>query len=164
MSSTKSSPFHIQPTSTPSASLELAHGWHSTAIHLLRQLRAEDRHSGLSPARLSALSVVVFSGPIRLGDLAKAEQVSAPTMTKIIQFLEQSGLVERQKQAQDARVNLIAATQAGKVAMAEGRDRRVRLLHGALERLDSEDQDQLAKALTLLQRVLEDLQEQRENP
>jgi len=66
----------------------LADQLHSAAIHLLRQLRKEDDTSGLSAPRLSALSVVVFGGPLTLGALARAEQVRPPTMTRIGTGLE----------------------------------------------------------------------------
>ena len=48
---------------------------HSAAIHLLRRLRVEDEALGISAPRLSALSVLVFAGPRRVGELAEAEQV-----------------------------------------------------------------------------------------
>ncbi len=51
---------------------------HSAAIHLLRRLRRTDEATGLSPARLSALSVVVYAGPRTLGELAGIEQVRPP--------------------------------------------------------------------------------------
>ena len=61
---------------------ELADRWHSLAIHLLRRLRREDVKAGLTGPRLSALSVIVFAGPVTLGELAAAEQVAPPTVTK----------------------------------------------------------------------------------
>ena len=47
----------------------------SGAIHVLRSLAAVDRKAGLTRARLSALSVLVFGGPRTLGELASAEGV-----------------------------------------------------------------------------------------
>jgi len=70
---------------------------HSASIHLLRKLRREDAASGLNAARLSALSVIVFAGPITPGDLAAAEQVRPPTMTRIVDALVQHGLAEKKK-------------------------------------------------------------------
>ena len=72
----------------------LADQLHSAAIHLLRTLRKEDDSSGLSAPRLSALSVVVFGGPLTLGQLARAEQVRPPTMTRIVTGLA-GGFVTR---------------------------------------------------------------------
>src|ERR1700739_3741011 len=70
---------------------------HSAAIHLLRKLRREDAASGLNRARLWALSVVVFAGTVTLGDLAAAEQVRPPTMTRIVDALVEQGLVVKKK-------------------------------------------------------------------
>src|SRR5574339_108325 len=82
----------------------LADRWHSLAIHLLRRLRREDVNAGLTGPRLSALSVVVFGGLITLGDLAAAEQVKPPTMTRLVRALEEEGLVRREADASDGRV------------------------------------------------------------
>src|SRR5512134_1777173 len=69
---------------------------HSAAIQLLRRLRREDNRWGLSAPRLSALSVLVFGGrPLTLGELANAEQVRPPTMTRLVSALESQGLVSR---------------------------------------------------------------------
>src|SRR4051812_49977548 len=84
----------------------LADRLHSAAIHLLRHLRKEDDASGLSAPRLSALSVVVFGGPLSLGALARAEQVRPPTMTRIVTGLQRDGLVTRKGDLRDRRLTL----------------------------------------------------------
>src|SRR5947207_5638448 len=76
--------------------LQTADKLHSAAIHLLRRLRVRDRESGVGPAQLSALSVLVFGGPRSLGELADAEQVRPPTMSRIVSGLERAGLVKRE--------------------------------------------------------------------
>src|SRR5579863_9886157 len=107
---------------------ELAERLHSAAIHLLRRLRKEDGRSGLNPPRLSALSVIVFGGPVTLRDLAKAEQVRPPTMTRIVKALEEKGLVAKEQNTEDGRSSFIVATTTGKKVLLKGRDRRIRLL------------------------------------
>src|SRR3712207_2008290 len=77
---------------------------HSAAIHLLRRLRRADEASGLSGPKLSALSVIVYGGPITLGDLAAAEQVRPPTMTRIVRELEAAGLIRRSADSEDRRI------------------------------------------------------------
>src|SRR5437868_2610923 len=86
---------------------------HSASIHLLRGLRKEDERTGVGPARLSALSVLVFAGPMRLTQLARIEQVKPPTMTKVIAGLEAGGLVKRRADAKDARAVRLEATVRG---------------------------------------------------
>jgi DNA-binding MarR family transcriptional regulator len=114
----------------------LADQLHSAAIHLLRTLRREDDASGLSAPRLSALSVVVFGGPLTLGQLARAEQVRPPTMTRIVTGLEKAGLVRRIGDPRDHRLTRIQATAKGQRVLAEGRARRVRLLADSVSGLD----------------------------
>src|SRR3954451_1409019 len=92
---------------------EVADKLHSAAIHLLRRLRREDPASGLTGPRLSALSVVVFGGPMTLGALAEAEQVRRPTMTRLIDALEEAGLVTRRPNPADGRAPLLQATPEG---------------------------------------------------
>lgn len=124
---------------------------HSAAIHLLRRLRSEDRAAGLSGPRLSALSVVVFRGPISMGDLADAEQVRAPTMTRLVSQLAREGLVIRVADTRDKRVQFIRATPRGKRLLEQGRARRVALLSKELEALSQADRQLLARAAGLLE-------------
>jgi DNA-binding MarR family transcriptional regulator len=130
---------------------------HSTAIHLLRALRAEDRKTGLSGPRASALSVVVFGGPITLGDLAAAEQVKPPTMTRLVTAMEGQGLVKREGDADDARIVRVRATAKGIRLLQEGRARRIARLQVALEELPSRDLAALARATEVLQGVVRGL-------
>lgn len=131
----------------------LADSLHSAAIHLLRRLRKEDTATGLSPARLSALSVIVFGGPLRISDLAHAEQVRTPTMTPIAAALEEAGLIVRKPDAHDARASILSATAKGQQLMAEGRARRVATLAAQLRALRASDRAVLEKAAALLERV-----------
>ena len=113
----------------------------SSAIHVLRRAREEDKASGLSPARLSALSVVVFRGPLPLGELAAAEGVRPATMTGIVNGLERDGLARRRPHGADGRSVLIDATAGGKRLLARARARRI---DGIAERLGDLSADQLA--------------------
>jgi DNA-binding MarR family transcriptional regulator len=132
----------------------LADKLHSSAIHLLRQLRKEDDASGLSAPRLSALSVVVFGGPLTLGQLAAAEQVKPPTMTRIVTGLEKDGLVQRLGDLQDRRLTLIQATAKGRMVLAAGRARRVEKLASAVRRLSASELAELARATQLLDEII----------
>jgi DNA-binding MarR family transcriptional regulator len=130
---------------------------HSTAIHLLRALRAEDRKTGLSGPRASALSVVVFGGPITLGDLAAAEQVKPPTMTRLVTAMEGQGLVKREGDPGDARLVRVRATAKGIRLLQEGRARRIARLQVALQELPEEELATLGRATELLQGVIRGL-------
>lgn len=139
---------------TPGRSLDaLADRLHSAAIHLLRRVRRADAGTGLSPARLSALSVVVFGGPLRVSDLARAEQVRTPTITPIVAALERDGLVTREPDARDARASILRATPAGRALMAQGRARRVAALAGELRGLPAADREVLRRAAGLMEQL-----------
>lgn len=127
---------------------------HSAAIHLLRALRRQDSASGVGPARLSALSVLVFGGPVTLGALAQAEQVRPPTMSRIVAGLEEAGLVRREADPEDARRAHLHATAAGRRLMEKARDRRVDELAAWLAALPEEERNQLTRTLDTLERVL----------
>jgi DNA-binding MarR family transcriptional regulator len=126
---------------------------HSAAIHLLRRVRKADERSGVTPARLSALSVLVFGGPRRLTDLAQAEQVKPPTMTRIVAGLEADGLVRRRVVSGDARAVSLEATARGVRVMQEGRRRRVAHLAAALKALSAEELRVLSSAAEVMERV-----------
>jgi DNA-binding MarR family transcriptional regulator len=131
----------------------VADALHSAAIHLLRGVRKEDGRTGVGPARLSALSVLVFAGPMRLTRLAGIEQVKPPTMTKVVAGLEAAGLVRRRADAEDARAVRLEATPRGTKLLQEGRRRRVERLTTALEWLTPEEVDVLARAAAIIERV-----------
>jgi DNA-binding MarR family transcriptional regulator len=133
---------------------DLADQLHSVAIHLLRQLRKEDDASGLSAPRLSALSVVVFGGPLTLGDLARAEQVKPPTMTRIVTGLEKDGLVKRKGDPGDKRLTQIVATPKGQRILAAGRARRVGTLTRAVSELERKELAELRRGVQLVRDVV----------
>ena len=126
---------------------------HSAAIHLLRGLRIEDKAMGLSGPRASALSVIIFRGPIAMGALAEAEQVRPPTITRLVAGLERAGWVRRVTDRADGRVQLVEATAAGKRLLAKGRARRVDRLEARVAQLSTDDQRVLARAAELMERL-----------
>ena len=131
----------------------VADALHSAAIHLLRGVRKEDELTGVGPARLSALSVLVFGGPMRLTELAKVEQVRPPTMTKIVTGLENLGLVRRRTDVNDARAVRLEATVKGTRLLQSGRQRRVHRLAAALQHSTPDELAALATAAAIIERV-----------
>src|SRR6266850_2454436 len=141
------------PTEISQASLQVADRVHSAAIRVLRRLRAEDRATGLSGPRASALSVIVFRGPLPLGALADAEQVRPPTITRLVDGLEQAGLVRRSRDPEDGRVQLVEATAAGKKLLQKGRKRRVERLARGVAELTDADRSVLERAAGLMEEL-----------
>jgi len=132
---------------------DVADQLHSAALHLLRRLRTEDDALGISPPRLSALSVVVFAGPIGIGALAAAEGVAAPTMTRLVDGLERDGYVRRRPDLTDARGVLVETTATGRRILTRGRQQRVRALAAGLASLSSEELAEIRRGADLIERV-----------
>ncbi len=133
---------------------QVASRLHSTAIRLLRMVRREDRKTGISPPRLSALSVLVFAGPMSLAELAAAEEVRAPTMSRIVEGLVAAGLATREADPDNRRKVRIAATGEGRRRLEAGRERRVRALTERLRRLADSEQRALARGAEVLERAV----------
>jgi DNA-binding MarR family transcriptional regulator len=139
----------------PTAVVRLADRLHSTAIHLLRRLRVEDAAAGLTAPRLSALSVIVFRGPLTLSALAAAEQVRPPTITRLVQELEREGLVVRIPDPADRRITRVRASARGRRLLEGGRARRVQRLAADLAALPPVEQRLLARAGEILEAMLD---------
>jgi DNA-binding MarR family transcriptional regulator len=138
---------------SPPAPPAVADRVHSAAIHLLRRLRRQDEAIGLTAARMSALSVVVFAGPVTIGRLADAEQVSGPTITRLLAGMERDGLLTRTRDTGDRRVVWIKASPKGTRLLQEGRRRRIAALADDLASLDPADLALLARAAELIDRI-----------
>jgi DNA-binding MarR family transcriptional regulator len=119
-------------------------------LHMMRRIRREDEAAGLSAPRLSALSLVGFGGARTIGEMAAAEQVAAPTMTRIVQALERDGLVRRRADASDGRVVRIVATPRGRRMMEQGRRRRVSFLARHVAALSAADRAALSRTSDVL--------------
>jgi DNA-binding MarR family transcriptional regulator len=133
---------------------ELADRLHSTAIHLLRQVRVQDAATGLAPARLSALSVLVFGGAMSLNELARAEQVRPPTMSRIVDALESEDLVRRTINQQDRRAVVLEATEKGTAILWQGRKRRVKFLAKHLSHLSDTERKKIEDAIKAIQKAM----------
>jgi DNA-binding MarR family transcriptional regulator len=140
--------------SKPSFRFEVADRLHSAAIHLLRHARKNDVVARQHPARLSALSVLVFGGPMTLGQLAAAEQVKAPTMSRIVAGLKRSGLAKIEADAKDARRIQVTATAKGERLLQRARARRIQLLVETLSELRETEMETLLQAADLIERAV----------
>jgi DNA-binding MarR family transcriptional regulator len=122
----------------------------------LRRLRVEDEALGISAPRLSALSVLVFAGPKRIGELARLEQVEPPTMTKLVDALVRDGLVVREPDPDDARAVQVRATPTGAKTLRRGRASRVETLRARLATLSPAELAALGEGVDVLERILRD--------
>ena len=134
---------------------ELADRLHSAAIHLLRRVRKGDVATGVTPAQLSALSVLM-SGPKTLGELAAAEQVKPPTVTRLARELERLGLAKRETDKTDARVARLRSTAKGSAILRRGRDLRIAELERRLRGLTRAELKTLDDAAVIIERIVRD--------
>ena len=130
-------------------------GLNSLSIHLVRRARTADTALGVPPGQLSALSVLVFGGDRTIAELAAVEQVTSPTMTRIVDGLERAGLAGRHPHPRDGRAILVRASTKGRRVMERGRQRRVELIAGLLERLTDDELRATETAVAALARVLD---------
>lgn len=144
----ESAPLSIDPATIDVARFRLA------VVRLARRQRQQSG-TGLTPSLQSALAVIDVHGPLSLGELASAERVSPPTITRIVTKLEELGLVERSTDPDDRRVNRVAVTGDGHGQLAASRERRDVWLRGRLGELDHHDVAALAAAIEPLERLLE---------
>jgi DNA-binding MarR family transcriptional regulator len=136
----------------------LAERLHSAAIHLLRRLRLQDLASGVGPAKLSALSALVFSKrPLSLSELATAEQVKNPTMSRLVSAMERDGLVTTETMKSDARSIHITPTDRGKNLLLAGKKRRVDSLAKAIGALNESQLKEMENATTLFEEIVRKL-------
>lgn len=123
---------------------------HSAAIRLLRKLRRHDESSGLSGPQASALSVLVFGGRMNLGALAAAEQVRAPTMSRLVKEMEALALVIRHPDPGDRRGVVLEATEKGRAMFDRARERRLAALTAAVAALPGDEAACLDRAARLM--------------
>lgn len=134
---------------------ELADRLHSAAIHLLRRARRGDPLTGATPAQLSALSVLM-SGPKTLGELAAAEQVRAPTVSRLAAEMERIDLIRRRDDPTDARVVRVEMTAKGRRVLGKGRELRIADIEARVRRLDTPEVVTLEKAVRIIEGMLRD--------
>ena len=132
---------------------EVADRLHSAAIHLLRRARRTDPLTGVSPAQLSALSVLM-SGPKALGDLAAAEQVRPPTMSRLVSEMERAGVARKVTDREDARVIRVHATPKGLRALSRGRSMRIEAIERLLSELEPDELGNIERAVSAIEKLL----------
>ena len=134
---------------TPEAR-DLANRLRPAVFRLARRLRQQD-DTGLAPALVSALGVVERDGPITLGDLAKQEQLTPPSITKVVVVLEEQGLVDRSKDETDRRISRVRITAKGRRHLDASRSRRTAWLAMQVEQLTDDERATLSAALDVIE-------------
>lgn len=133
---------------------EVAEKLHRVAIYLLRNTKKHEQESGLTPERLSLLSILVYVGPQTINSLAEMEQVSAPAITRTVKSLEKQGYVIKSRSKTDQRVVYVAPTRKSQQLLDETRRKRLERIEHMLEGAAEEDLQQLEVAMAILEKQI----------
>jgi DNA-binding MarR family transcriptional regulator len=120
---------------------------------LARQLR-QHGPGDLTLSQWSALATVEQHAPLRIGDLADRERVSAPTATRLVAMLAEAGLLDRTSDPADRRSAYVALSQQGKEKLEWTRSVRTASLATRISELPDGDADRLRELLPLLEQLL----------
>lgn len=140
------------PTLTTTAAL--ASELRVAVMRLARRLRQERPDTALSLNQLAALGTIERHGPMTPRELAEHERVQPPSMTRILAFLEERGLVTRAPHPSDGRQVLIALTDDARQLLREDRRRREAWLAKRLADLTRDERETLHAAAEILDRVV----------
>ena len=138
----------------PADTMRISEDLNRAALRLTRRLRITDAESGMSAARLSVLSVLVYGGPKSITALARAEQVAQPTMSKIVGGLVKAGLARVSPDSNDARVRIVTVTRKGSTLLENAKQRRLRALDAMLSTLPPEQIQNLDQAARSIEHML----------
>ncbi len=132
---------------------ELAPALRDALTRLNRRVRQARPVGDLTVTQLSALTSLELAGALTPRELADAERVQPPTMTKIIAKLEERGLVARTPHPTDGRQVILAATERGRSVLAQFERVRDEWLAARLAALTPDERDTLRRAAEILQKV-----------
>ena len=139
-------------TAGMSSDSELAARLRVAVGRLHRRIRLDS--NDVPPLQLSTLVSIQDHGPLRLGELAAREAVSAPTMTRVLAALDERGLIVRSQDPGDARSTLVALSPAGVGVLADVRSRRTALVDARLARLTPQQRAALEAAIPALEAMV----------
>jgi DNA-binding MarR family transcriptional regulator len=131
----------------------LASSLRLSVMRLARRMRAERADTSLTLTQLSALATVERLGPVTPGELAAAERVQPPSMTRVVASLQDARLVARAPHPTDGRQALLDVTPAGAALLREDRRRREAWLARQLQALDEDERALLRDAAAVLDRL-----------
>ncbi len=139
-------------TDTELTDAQLANRLRLVVSRLHRRIRLAS--NDIPPLQLSSLVSIEQHGPLRLGELAQREAVTAPTMTRVLAALDERGLIVRTPDPDDARSTRVSLAPAGVQALTDVRTRRTALLDARLARLTAAERAALVAAMPALEALI----------
>ena len=132
----------------------LAHALRPVVMRLARSLRhVRDDSLELQTNQLSAMAVLLNDGDMLMGKLAATEKMQPPSMTRIVNGLEQRGYVARRPDPRDGRQCLVTLTPSGRDVIMANRRRRDEWLTIRIAELDPAEREVLRQAVVILSKV-----------
>lgn len=123
-------------------------------FRLARRMRTQRAIDSMSDGQFAVLAALWMHGPHTLGELADRERVSAPSMNRTVNCLQDSGYVERSADENDGRKVVISLTDEGRAVVDETAARRDAWVEAALAELTDDERDTLARAATIMERMV----------
>jgi len=121
---------------------------------LAYHLRTPATRSGITPTRLAALSALTrYPDGVRQGDLAELMNMSAPSMTRLVEILEEAGWVERRRDPADQRCLLLVLSSVGRKTIETVRDEAATQLSEEMVGLSADERAALAAAVPVLRKL-----------
>ena len=145
-----------RPSGASAASDDQLAGRLRVAVTRLSRRLRQEAVSGVSPSQESALSTINRLGRPTLGELAQAERVQPPSMTRVVAAMEAAGLVSRLADADDRRVSRVTLTRSGRSTLERIRSRKTAYLARRLAPLSTGDRARAATLVSLLEELVED--------
>ena len=125
----------------------------SLAITRVARLLRQQERARSSPAAASALAIIVRDGPITLTELAEAEQVSRSTITKIVNKLEDQGIIDRLPDADDGRISRVRLSSGGRRRIDAYYSKRNAWLADKLDSLDADDLACIIRSVAIMEKL-----------
>ena len=122
-------------------------------MRLARRLRTERASDAMTPSQMAVLATLLRSGPMSPGELADAERVQPPSMTRILHSLLAQDMVSREPHPTDRRQVRYQATAQAEKMVQQDRQRRDRWLSRRLAELTDEELQAIGEAIPLLNRL-----------
>ena len=149
----QAAPTSGKTTGEASGDAELAASLRLASMRLARRLRLERGRDDLTLSQLAVLGSLDRHGPATPGELAEIERVRPPSMTRIVNSLEEAGLVVRRPHPTDGRQVIVELTDQARVLVDDDRRRRTAWLALQLDELTADERDALRIAAPLLDRL-----------
>lgn len=137
----------------PTTVAEIAGRLRIAAGRMARETNAQSRLDGMTPSRLAALAVLQTDGPMRVGALAERAGISAPTTSRLVDCLEERGLIVRTSDPDDHRAIRVSLSPEGEAALGGVRALGAGLLATRIGALTPDARDVLVAALPVIEEL-----------